>query len=62
VAGTTQSDIARVLGADEEIILNDWIRAQAADGRRGQLISDAELRSQSLDFLRRPRGPRARLE
>jgi rsbT co-antagonist protein RsbR len=51
VAGTDQTNIAELLRRHESEILNEWIRAQTADGRRLHLIDERELRQQSTDFL-----------
>ncbi len=50
-----QTDLAQLLSGEESIILDEWVRAQAADGRRGPRVSEGELRAQSADFLRRLR-------
>ena len=51
MADTTQTDIAELLSRDEESILSEWIREQMGDARRSNLLADAELRSQSTEFL-----------
>ena len=48
---TLQTDIAELLSRNEESILADWMREQAADLRRSTLVNEAELRTQSTEFL-----------
>jgi len=45
------SKLADVLQKNESELLNDWIGEQVASGRRRDLISDTELRSQSGELL-----------
>jgi rsbT co-antagonist protein RsbR len=51
VADTLQNDIAELLERDEEVILSEWMREQMGDARRSPLVNDADLRSQSAEFL-----------
>ena len=51
MADTLQTDIAELLSRDEEGILAEWMREQIGDQRRSTLINEAELRSQSSEFL-----------
>ena len=49
---TRTSSLFEILNQDEEAILNDWITLQAAAvTRRGDLISEGDLRRQSQEFL-----------
>jgi rsbT co-antagonist protein RsbR len=50
VPDTTRTDIAELLNG-EESILTEWIREQMGDARRSNLVADADLRSQSAEFL-----------
>jgi rsbT co-antagonist protein RsbR len=55
VSVPAQADLAQLLSDEESVILDEWVRAQSLDGRRGTRIGDGELRAQSGDFLRRLR-------
>ena len=46
------SRIAEVLKKYEPDLLSEWLKAQAANGTRRELISDVELQEQSREFLR----------
>ena len=48
---TVQNDIAELLKREEEQILSEWMRDQAGDVRRSALLNDADLRTQSAEFL-----------
>jgi rsbT co-antagonist protein RsbR len=49
---THDSRISTILGNDGQALLNDWVREQmSAPGVRTDLISDAEIRKQSEQFL-----------
>ncbi len=53
MAKITKKSIADILKKHERDILDEWIREQmAAVSKREDLISDAELRRQSTDFLK----------
>jgi rsbT co-antagonist protein RsbR len=52
VADTLQTDIVELLSRNEETILAEWMREQVGDQRRSMLLAnDAELRTQSTEFL-----------
>ncbi len=50
---TTQQLIAQAVQRDPDVLLQEWLREQlASPSLRRDLISDAELRAQSQEFLR----------
>jgi rsbT co-antagonist protein RsbR len=52
VADPRQSNIGEVVKTHQRDLLTDWLRAQmSAETRRDDLIKDADLRSQSTEFL-----------
>ncbi|HEX8322720.1 MAG TPA: STAS domain-containing protein [Tepidisphaeraceae bacterium] len=52
MADPRQSNIGEVVKTHQRDLLTDWLRAQmSAETRRDDLIKDADLRSQSTEFL-----------
>ena len=56
MAGSPLTDIASLLNRHEADILGDWLDVQLSDPRRSHLINEADLRSQSKEFLGLLRG------
>ncbi|HEX5074698.1 MAG TPA: STAS domain-containing protein [Gemmatimonadaceae bacterium] len=51
MSAATDAVIPRILKANESELLDDWLREQLSAFRAGAKISDADLRSQSREFL-----------
>jgi rsbT co-antagonist protein RsbR len=51
VSATVASDIAQLLGRDEAALLDEWVRDQLIDTRRGRLVDETELRTHAREFL-----------